>query len=92
MSSRSDGVPALVARHVSKHFLIRHNSAPALKDRVLALLDRRRRERVETFWALRDVSLTVQPGEAIGLVPIIGGVLIVAGALAVVTNAVPSRT
>jgi drug/metabolite transporter, DME family len=31
-------------------------------------------------------------GEAIGLVPIVGGVLILAGAFAVVTNAVPSRT
>jgi drug/metabolite transporter (DMT)-like permease len=31
-------------------------------------------------------------GEAIGLVPVLGGVLILAGALAVVTNAVPSRT
>jgi drug/metabolite transporter (DMT)-like permease len=30
-------------------------------------------------------------GEAIGVVPIAGGVLIVLGALAVVANAVPSR-
>jgi hypothetical protein len=31
-------------------------------------------------------------GEAIGGVPIVGGILILAGALAVVTNAVPSQT
>lgn len=31
-------------------------------------------------------------GEAIGVVPVLGGVLILAGALLVVTNAVPSRT
>ena len=68
MPSRSDETPALSVHGVSKQFLVRHNSATSIKDRVLALIDPRRRERVETFWALRDVSLTVAPGEAIGLV------------------------
>jgi ABC-type polysaccharide/polyol phosphate transport system ATPase subunit len=68
LPSRSDETPALSVHGVSKQFLVRHNSATSIKDRVLALVDPRRRERVETFWALRDVSLTVAPGEAIGLV------------------------
>ena len=67
MASKSDN-SAIVARDVSKRFLLRHNPAMSVKDRVLGIFEARRRERVEPFWALRDVSLTVDRGEALALI------------------------
>ena len=58
----------IVAEQVSKRFDIHHNRAYALKTRMLGLIYQRYRPRVEDFWALRDVSLTVGRGEAVGLV------------------------
>jgi ABC-type polysaccharide/polyol phosphate transport system ATPase subunit len=55
------------ARAVSKRFLLRHNRSPELKVRALAMVHPKHRERIEEFWALRDVSLTVRRGDAIGL-------------------------
>lgn len=59
---------AIQAEHLSKRFELRHNREGELKVRFLAVFDPRRRERVEPFWAVRDVSLTVRRGEAVGLV------------------------
>jgi ABC-type polysaccharide/polyol phosphate transport system ATPase subunit/SAM-dependent methyltransferase len=56
------------AQQLSKRFLLRHNRSGELKVRALALLDRRRRETVEEFWALRDVSLRIERSEAVGLI------------------------
>ncbi len=56
------------AQQVSKHFFLRHNRAMDLKVRFLAMFDKRHRETVEEFWALRDISLTIRQGEAVGLV------------------------
>jgi ABC-2 type transport system ATP-binding protein len=56
------------ARQVSKKFLLRHNRTTDLKVRFLAMFHPRQRETVEEFWALRDVSLTIRQGEAVGLV------------------------
>ncbi len=58
----------IVADRVSKRYEIHHNRAQALKSRVMGLFYERYRSRVEDFWALRDVSLTVGRGEAVGLV------------------------
>ena len=58
----------IVAEQVSKRFDIHHNRAYALKTRLLGMVYTRYRPRVEDFWALRDVSLTVGRGEAVGLV------------------------
>ena len=58
----------IVAEQVSKRFDIHHNRAYALKTRMLGMIYKRYRPRVEDFWALRDVSLTVGRGEAVGLV------------------------
>ncbi|MCC7124474.1 MAG: ABC transporter ATP-binding protein [Acidobacteria bacterium] len=58
----------IVADRVSKRYEIHHNRAHALKSRVMGLFYERYRSRVEDFWALRDVSLTVGRGEAVGLV------------------------
>jgi len=56
------------ARQVSKRFYLRHNRSHDLKIRFLALFHERHREVVEEFWALRDVSLSIRTGEAVGLV------------------------
>ena len=55
-------------RGVSKAFLIRRNAALNLKVRALGLVSGRHRERREEFVALRDVSLQVRRGEALGLI------------------------
>ncbi len=58
----------LEARALSKRFVLRHNPSSELKARVLGLFHRDRRQRTEEFWALRDVSLRIARGDAVGLV------------------------
>jgi ABC-type polysaccharide/polyol phosphate transport system ATPase subunit len=54
--------------HVSKAFVLRHNKSDSLKSKVIGIFHKRYREQLETLWALRDVSLEVSAGEAIGLI------------------------
>jgi ABC-type polysaccharide/polyol phosphate transport system ATPase subunit len=61
-------VAAIEAQGVSKRFLLTHNASKELKVRFLGLLDPKRRQSVEEFWALRNVSLRIDRGEAVGLV------------------------
>jgi len=56
------------AQQVSKRFLLRHNRSNDLKVRFLAVFHETYREVVEEFWALRDVSLTIRNGEAVGVI------------------------
>ena len=56
------------AQQVAKLFYMRHNRSLDLKVRFLAIFNERLRERVEEFWALRDVTLQIRQGEAVGLV------------------------
>jgi ABC-type polysaccharide/polyol phosphate transport system ATPase subunit len=56
------------AQSVSKQFLLRHNASVELKVRFLGLLHPERRQSIEEFWALRDVSISIDHGEAVGLV------------------------
>jgi lipopolysaccharide transport system ATP-binding protein len=56
------------AQQVSKRFLLRHARAAELKVHVLSMLTSARREQVEEFWALRDVSLTIRRGESVGII------------------------
>ena len=56
------------ADRVSKQFLLRHNRSGSLKERFLGVLHASRREQIEEFWALRDVSLGIDAGEAVGIV------------------------
>ena len=61
-------VPVIEAHNVSKRFILRHNRAAELKVRFLSMLQSRYRESREEFWALRDVSLRIGRGEAVGLI------------------------
>lgn len=60
--------PAVEVRGVWKRFVLRHNRTETLKGRVLALVNSRLRERRETFWALRDVTLEVPAGQTLGII------------------------
>jgi ABC-type polysaccharide/polyol phosphate transport system ATPase subunit len=53
---------------VSKVFTIRHNRTMSLKSSFIGLFNSRYRERKEKLWALKDVSLAVNPGETLGLI------------------------
>ena len=55
-------------RHVSKRFQLRHNASAGLKVRFLGLMHRHHRQSVEEFWALKNVSLQIARGEAVGLI------------------------
>jgi ABC-2 type transport system ATP-binding protein len=74
--------PVIAVEGVSKRFRLYHERPTSVKERVL----RMRRSRSEDFWALRDVSLDVPEGHAVGVVgangsgkttllKIIGGIL-----------------
>lgn len=56
------------AQQVSKRFYLHHQRSGELKVKFLAVFEARHRETVEEFWALRDVSLTIRQGEAVGVV------------------------
>lgn len=54
--------------HVSKRYRLSHEKARSLQEVWLGLFKGRRATRVEEFWALRDVSLKIQPGESVALI------------------------
>lgn len=54
--------------NVWKQFIMRYNRSNALKMRFLGLFFERYRERREAFWALKGINLTIEEGEALGLV------------------------
>ena len=56
------------AQALSKQFLLKHNASVELKVRFLGLLHPNRRQSIEEFWALKNVSLEIHRGEAVGLV------------------------
>ena len=56
--------PTIVAAGVGKRFLLHHQRATSLKERLLL----HRRSTSEEFWALRDVSFTVEQGRSFGIV------------------------
>jgi ABC-type polysaccharide/polyol phosphate transport system ATPase subunit/SAM-dependent methyltransferase len=61
-------VAVIQAESVSKRFLLRHNASVELKVRFLALIHPDKRQSIEEFWALKNVSLRIDGGEAVGLV------------------------
>src|SRR5262249_13342728 len=60
--------PIIECEGVSKAFVMRTNRQYLLKDRALAMVRPHLRETRELFWALRDVSFAVAPGEAFGVI------------------------
>lgn len=55
------------AERITKAFTLRHNSG-GLKKKFLGLFDVQHRERIETFTAVNDVSLTLKRGESLALI------------------------
>ena len=53
-------------RGVSRRFALAHNRTSELKQHVINLLQRRASVQVEEFWALRNVSATIEPGRGGG--------------------------
>lgn len=60
-------VPLVTLDQVAKRYTIFHRKAGGLKDRAIAALSRRPQQS-EELWALKDVSLTVDRGETLGLI------------------------
>lgn len=59
---------AIIEFHnVSKKFLLRHNRPRSFQEAVIGAFSRSNRGR-EEFWALRDFSLRVEPGEIVGII------------------------
>ncbi|MCM3881624.1 MAG: ATP-binding cassette domain-containing protein [Vicinamibacterales bacterium] len=56
------------SRELSKRFLLRHNRSGSIKERFLGAIHTSHRERTEEFWALRDVTLSIKSGEAVGII------------------------
>lgn len=55
---------AISAQHVGKRFKIYKDKPMTLKDRLLSAV----KKSYDEFWALRDISLEIKKGEAVGLI------------------------
>lgn len=61
------GEPVLTLEHVARRFIKRRERHRSFQDKFVRLLSRRNVEQ-EDFWPLRDVSLTLQRGDALGVI------------------------
>jgi len=60
---------ALVFEQVAKCYTLQHETRRSFQELAVDLLQRRRQApRKEEFWALRDVSFAVEPGETLGII------------------------
>jgi ABC-type polysaccharide/polyol phosphate transport system ATPase subunit len=61
-------MPAIRFDKVSKRFILHHEKARSFQDLVVKSLRRNGNDSREEFWALRDVSFEVPPGQMVGLI------------------------
>jgi len=59
---------AVVLENISKRFRLQSARSRSLQELVIGTLHRRNRQESEDFWALRDVSFSVEQGETLGLI------------------------
>ncbi len=59
---------AITLDRVSKKFALRRDRPRSFQEMFLSLVKRNGRNAPEEFWALRDVSLIVEPGETVGFI------------------------
>ncbi|MFQ5611941.1 MAG: ABC transporter ATP-binding protein, partial [Anaerolineae bacterium] len=60
--------PAIQFEAVSRKFILQRQRPRSFQELALSLLRRQGREPPEEYWALRDVSFQVAPGESVGLI------------------------
>lgn len=60
--------PILEIQHISKKFRINHEQQPYLSLRESVINAFTPKISTEDFWALKDVSFNVQPGETLGII------------------------
>jgi ABC-type polysaccharide/polyol phosphate transport system ATPase subunit len=60
--------PALEIKNVGKKFLIQHQQLPylSMRDKLTHIFQSKSKD--EEFWALKDVSFQVKPGDALGII------------------------
>ena len=64
---RAPGEPLIEMTHVGRRFTKKLDRGRSFQDLFIRLF-RRRRSTVDDFWPLRDLSLTVNPGDCIGVI------------------------
>lgn len=62
-----EGQPVVELRNVARRFIKRRERSRSFQDKFIRMLSRRNVEQ-EEFWPLRDISLAIQPGEALGVI------------------------
>jgi ABC-2 type transport system ATP-binding protein len=63
---------ALKVKHVGIKFNLKGDKADSLKEYVIDLLLRKKREPEQEFWGLKDISFTVKPGDRVGVLGLNG--------------------
>lgn len=59
---------AIEVNDIWKRFVIRHNPSYGLKSSILGLFYKHYREQTSSFWALKEIDISVEEGEALGLI------------------------